>query len=123
MCLAIFQTGSFEVDMLTKFKTVLDIKPSYIDNITDALRSVAYSAGRGVHPEFMRAIRCVAISFGITEDELRNGTDRVGNLHFQEGIRPNLRSVIEAAGNCDPEFTRAIYAIGTQFGISKADLL
>lgn len=103
-------------------KTVTDIKPSYIDNVTDALRSVAYSAGRGVHPEFMRAIRCVAISFGITEDELRNGTSRTGRVNFKEDITANLRSVIEAAGNCDPEFMRAIYATGTQFGISKADL-
>ena len=103
-------------------KTVTDIKPHYADGITDTLRSVAYSAGRGVHPEFIRAIYCVALSFGISENELRQGTTRTGRLYFKEDVTANLQSVLKAAGNVHPEFTRALVAIAMQFNISEKEL-
>lgn len=104
-------------------RTVNDIKPYYADSITDALRSVGFTAGIDAHPEFQRAVQSVAVAFGITTHELRNGTTRTGRLNWKEDIIAVLKSILSAAGrDAHPEFTRAIDSIALQFGISKQEL-
>jgi len=105
------------------YKSVTDIKPNYINDIANALRSVAYSVGATMHPEFMRAIKSVAVAYGITENELRNGSNRTGRPNFKEDITAVLKSVRSAAGReIHPEFLRALVAIGLQFGIGSGEI-
>ena len=105
------------------YKSVTDIKPNYINDIANALRSVAYSVGATMHPEFMRAIKSVAVAYGITENELRNGSNRTGRPNFKEDITAALRSILSAAGrNVDSEFRRAGVSFGLSFGIRDQDL-
>ena len=105
------------------FKSVTDIKPSYINDIVNALRSVAYSVGATMHPEFMRAIKTIAVAYGITENELRNGCTRETLAIFKEDITAALRSILSAAGrNVDSEFRRAVVSFGLSFGIRDQDL-
>jgi len=104
-------------------RTVTDIKPNYINEIANALRQVAYSAGASMHPEFMRAIKTIAVAYGITENELRNGCTRESRAIFKEDITAALRSILSAAGrNVDSEFRRAVVSFGLSFGIRDQDL-
>ena len=54
------------------YKSVTDIKPNYINDIANALRSVAYSVGATMHPEFLRALVAIGLQFGIGSGEIEN---------------------------------------------------
>lgn len=48
------------------------IKPWFIDDIFALIMSLVL-ANTNPHPEFIRALECVAAAVGISREELRNG--------------------------------------------------
>ena len=50
------------------------VKPYFVEDVINILRSIVYARKPARDSEFMEAIKAVALSFGITEEELRKGT-------------------------------------------------
>lgn len=110
--------------MFNQRTPITHLKAWFLDHITNALRSVVFAAGRGVDPEFLRAIVSVAEYFGITQDELRRGCTRVQEGPWMhEGLIVALKSTAKAAGrNVHPEFTRGLSCVAASFGIEESEL-